>query len=349
MAVDATFAVEDGPEGLEAALERLGAERPPTSRSGAGILVVSDVGSDIERCRIPILLAVGAVHQRLVAEGVRTRTSIVAETDEARTTHDAATLLGYGADAIVPRLVLETIAHLADEDRIGGDNPTASEAQRRYRTAMEDGVRKIMSKMGISVLDSYRSAQIFEALGLSPAVIDRCFTGTTSVLGGHEFVDLARTVLEQHAIAYAGDTSVDARDRAPEPRHHQVAQGRRVPRHVQAGHRCAARRARSRTDRVDGTVRARRCRQGGRRRSDRGARAPRGGGGSHRPLPRLQRDGPSASSRPSRATSCGSTRPSRPSRCRRSSRSRRSPRASPPVRCRTVRSRVRRTRRSQRR
>jgi glutamate synthase domain-containing protein 2/glutamate synthase domain-containing protein 1/glutamate synthase domain-containing protein 3 len=217
MAVDATFAVADGVEGLERALERLGTEALGHVGSGVGILVVSDVGVDVERCRIPILLAVGAVHQRLVAEGVRTRTSIVAETDEARTTHDAATLLGYGADAIVPRLVLETIAHLADEDRIGGDNPTASEAQRRYRVAMEDGVRKIMSKMGISVLDSYRSAQIFEALGLAPEVIDRCFTGTTSVLGGHGFTDLARTVLEQHAIAYAGDTSVDADTALPSP------------------------------------------------------------------------------------------------------------------------------------
>jgi len=217
MAVDATFPVADGPEGLERALERLGEEALGHVTAGAGILVVSDVGSDVERCRIPILLAVGAVHQRLVGEGVRTRTSLVAETDEARSTHDAATLLGYGADAIVPRLVLETIAHLADEDRIGGDNPTASEAQARYRAALEDGVRKIMSKMGISVLDSYRSAQIFEALGLAPDVIDRCFTGTTSVLGGHTFVDLARTVLEQHAIAYAGDMSVDADVALPSP------------------------------------------------------------------------------------------------------------------------------------
>jgi glutamate synthase domain-containing protein 2/glutamate synthase domain-containing protein 1/glutamate synthase domain-containing protein 3 len=217
MAVDATFPILDGPEGLERALDRLGDEALGHVRGGAGILVVSDTGSDIERCRIPILLAVGAVHQRLVAAGVRTRTSIVAETDEARTTHDAATLLGYGADAIVPRLVLETIAHLADEDRIGGDNPTASEAQRRYRAAMEDGVCKIMSKMGISVLDSYRSAQIFEALGLAHDVVDRCFTGTTSVLGGQGFTDLARTVLEQHAMAYAGDTTVDADSALPSP------------------------------------------------------------------------------------------------------------------------------------
>jgi len=217
MAVDATFPVTDGVDGLERALERLGAEALVHVTAGAGILVVSDVGSDADRCRVPILLAVGAVHQRLVAEGVRTRTSIVAETDEARTTHDAATLLGYGADAIVPRLVLETIAHLADEGRIGGDNPTASEAQARYRAALEDGVRKIMSKMGISVLDSYRSAQIFEALGLGREVIDRCFTGTTSVLGGHGFVELARTVLEQHAFAYAGDTSVDSQAALPSP------------------------------------------------------------------------------------------------------------------------------------
>ena len=217
MAVDASFPVAEGEDGLERALARLGDEALGHVRDGAGILVVSDVGADAERCRVPILLAVGAVHQRLVAEGVRTRVSIVAETDEARTTHDAATLLGYGADALVPRLVLETIAHLADEDRIGGDNPTASEAQRRYRTALEDGVLKIMSKMGISVLDSYRSAQIFEALGLDQEVIDRCFTGTVSVLGGHRFVDIARTVLEQHAIAHAGDLSEDADAALPSP------------------------------------------------------------------------------------------------------------------------------------
>ena len=217
MAVDATFPVTDGVEGLERGLERLAEEALGHVRDGAGIIVVSDVSADVERARIPILLAVGAVHQRLVAEGVRTRASIVAETDEARTTHDAATLLGYGADAIVPRLVLETIAHLADEDRIGGDNPTASEAQRRYRAALEDGVRKIMSKMGISVLDSYRSAQIFEALGLAPEVIERCFTGTVSVLGGHGFADLARTVLEQHAVAYAGDLEEDTDAALPSP------------------------------------------------------------------------------------------------------------------------------------
>jgi len=202
-AVDATFPVADGPGGLRSALERLGQEAAAHVRAGAGIVVVSDVGADDERCRIPILLAVGAVHQHLLDVGLRTRTSVVAETDEARETHDAATLLGYGADAIVPRLVLQTIVDLADEGRIGGDNPTASVAQERYRNAVEDGVLKIMSKMGISVLDSYRSAQIFEALGLGEDVVERCFTGTVSVLGGLTLEDLAEDVLAQHTEAYA--------------------------------------------------------------------------------------------------------------------------------------------------
>jgi len=201
-AVDATFPVAEGPDGLARALARLGDEAVAHVRGGAGVVVVSDVGVDAERMRVPILLAVGAVHQRLLAENLRTSTSVVAETDEARETHDAATLLGYGADAIVPRLVLQTIADLADEGRIGGDNPSASVAQERYRNALEDGVLKIMSKMGISVLDSYRSAQIFECLGLGQDVIDTCFTGTTSTLGGLHLADLADELLTQHAEAF---------------------------------------------------------------------------------------------------------------------------------------------------
>jgi len=201
-AVDATFAIADGPDGLDAALERLGDEAVEHVQTGAGIVVVSDVGVDEHRCRVPILLAVGAVHQRLLREGLRTRTSLVAETDEARETHDMATLLGFGADAIVPRLVLQTIADLADEGRIGGDNPTASVAQERYRNAVEDGVLKIMSKMGISVLDSYRSAQIFEAMGLGPDVVQRCFDGVVSTLGGLTLRDIAEDVLSQHEEAF---------------------------------------------------------------------------------------------------------------------------------------------------
>ncbi len=203
-AVDATFPVADGPEGLASALGRLGEEAVEHVTDGAGIVVVSDVGVDEEHCRVPALLAVGAVHQRLIREGLRTRTSIVAETDEARETHDMATLIGFGADAIVPRLVLQTLTDLADEGRIGGDNPSASEAQESYRNAVEDGVLKIMSKMGISTLDSYRSAQVFEALGLGQEVVDTCFAGVTSALGGVTLADLGEDVLAQHAAAFPG-------------------------------------------------------------------------------------------------------------------------------------------------
>ncbi|MDX1659311.1 MAG: glutamate synthase-related protein [Nitriliruptorales bacterium] len=208
-ALDATFALDDGPDGLERALRRLGDEARDAVESGAGIVVVSDVGADPERCRVPILLAVGAVHQALLRDGSRTRTSIIAETDEARETHDFAALLGFGADAVVPRLILQTITDLADEGRIGGDNPTATEAQERYRTAVEDGVLKIMSKMGISTVDSYRSAQVFEALGLGHDVTDLCFTGTRSKIDGVTLEDLAVDVLDQHAMAWPSDPDED--------------------------------------------------------------------------------------------------------------------------------------------
>ncbi len=201
-AVDATFPVADGAEALAAALQRIGAEAVAQVEAGAGIVVVSDVGVDEEHARIPILLALGAVHHRLLEAGLRTRASLVAETDEARETHDFAVLLGYGADAIVPRLVLQTIADLADEGRIGGDSPPSAVAQQRYRNAVEDGVLKIMSKMGICVLDSYRSAQVFEAIGLGQDVIDTALVGTASPLGGLTLADLAKEVLAQHAEAF---------------------------------------------------------------------------------------------------------------------------------------------------
>jgi glutamate synthase domain-containing protein 2/glutamate synthase domain-containing protein 1/glutamate synthase domain-containing protein 3 len=216
-AVDATFAVAEGPAGLEPALRRIGDEAVELVHSGAGILVVSDTGVEPERCRIPIVLAVGAVHQRLLSEGLRTRTSLVAETDEARMTHDMAVLLGYGADAIVPRLVLETFAHLADEGLIRGDDLSGLDAQERLRTALEDGVLKIMSKMGISTVDSYRSAQIFEAVGLAHEVVELCLTGTVSRLGGLTFTDLAEDALEHHRAAFAAGETEDEGEKVELP------------------------------------------------------------------------------------------------------------------------------------
>ncbi|HEX2027262.1 MAG TPA: glutamate synthase-related protein [Nitriliruptorales bacterium] len=214
-AVDATFPVDAGPPGLREALERLGDEAVDAVRAGAGILVVSDVGVDEQRCRVPIVLAVGAVHHRLLREGLRTWVSLVAETDEARETHDMACLLGYGADAIVPRLAFETFAHLAEEGLLRGEDVSGGDAQERYRTALEDGVLKILSKMGISTVDSYRSAQIFEAVGLGREVVDLCLTGTVSRLDGLTFDDLAEDVRRQHAEAFGGRQ--DARPTLPSP------------------------------------------------------------------------------------------------------------------------------------
>ena len=128
--------------------------------------------------RFPMLLAVGAVHHRLVARGLRSLATLVVETDEAREAHHLACLLGYGAEAICPRLALETVAALAAADKVGGDRPSPAEAQERFRAAIEDGVLKIMSKMGIADVAAYCGAQVFDVLGLAQEVVDLCFAGT---------------------------------------------------------------------------------------------------------------------------------------------------------------------------
>jgi glutamate synthase (ferredoxin) len=181
----------DPSEGL-----RRGCERLAASADGE-ILVLEATGHSI-----PAVLAVGAVHQRLLAQGRRTRTSIVVVSDDAREAHDFACLLGYGADAICPRLALETVAQLAASDKLGGDRPSAAEAQLRFREAVEDGVLKVMSKMGIAEVASYRGAQLFEAIGLARDVVDLCLSGTPSTIGGVGFAELERELM---ARADAGE------------------------------------------------------------------------------------------------------------------------------------------------
>jgi glutamate synthase domain-containing protein 2/glutamate synthase domain-containing protein 1/glutamate synthase domain-containing protein 3 len=200
--LDATFPVDDGPGGLAIRLDALAAEAVAAVRDGAALLVCSDRSVDEERAAVPALLAVGAVHHALVDARLRTRASLIVETDDARETHAFATLLGYGADAVCPRLALETITELADSGRLGRDSGSAGEAQEAYAAGIADGVLKIMSKMGISTLDSYRSAQIFEAIGLGPDVIDRCLRGTPSQLGGIGLRELGEDVLARHALAH---------------------------------------------------------------------------------------------------------------------------------------------------
>jgi glutamate synthase (ferredoxin) len=179
--LDATFTQE---EGLGRALDRLAALADSAVAAGAELLCVSDRESGGERAPVPALLALSVVHTRLAEAGLRTRCSLLVESDEPRDTHAVACLLGYGADAICPRLALETVARLAADDRIGGDRPSPEEAQRRLLGAFEEGVLKVMSKMGISDVSSYRGARLFEAVGLDRRLCRDLLGGTRSAIGG---------------------------------------------------------------------------------------------------------------------------------------------------------------------
>jgi glutamate synthase (ferredoxin) len=190
--LDATFESD-----LEGACRRLADDAETLVRSGRTALLVSDTNPD--RAPIPMLLAVGAVHHRLVARGLRSLATIVVETDEAREAHHLACLLGYGAEAICPRLALETVAALAAADKVGGDRPSPAEAQERFRAAVEDGFLKIMSKMGIADVAAYCGAQVFDVLGLSQEVVDLCFVGTPSPVGGIGFAELEQEALVRFA------------------------------------------------------------------------------------------------------------------------------------------------------
>jgi len=194
--LDATWPAGEGPGGLRAACLRLGEEAVAAVLAGAGLLIVSDAAAGPDRVPVPSLLAVGAVQQALLRHGLATQTSLAADTGEPCDSHQAAALLGYGADAICPRLTLVTVAALAPDD-------SQAAAQDRYVHALEEGVFKVMSKMGISVLDAYRGAQIFEAVGLDDEVVEACFAGTASPLGGIGFDELACDALDRHRAGRA--------------------------------------------------------------------------------------------------------------------------------------------------
>ena len=179
--IDATFSAD---EGLATALERIAVAAAELVRTGVELVCVSDCDAGGDRAPIPSLLALAATHQHLVEAGLRTACSIAVDSDEPRDTHMIATLLGYGADAICPRLALESVGQLAAADKIGGDRPSPEEAQERLLAALEDGVLKVMSKMGISDVASYRGARLFEAVGLDHVLCDRFFGGTPSRIGG---------------------------------------------------------------------------------------------------------------------------------------------------------------------
>ncbi len=204
--------VAEGPGALALALDRLCADAETTVREGCRILVLSDRaagGISAGTTYIPPLLAVGAVHQHLLRHGLRLQCSIVADTAQCWSTHHLACLIGYGASAVCPWLAWETTRHWLAHPRTQaqitkGKLPalTAASAQANVRKALEDGLRKILSKIGISLLASYHGAQIFEAIGIGADLIERAFAGTTSRVAGLSLSDLASETLAFHAKAF---------------------------------------------------------------------------------------------------------------------------------------------------
>jgi glutamate synthase (NADPH/NADH) large chain/glutamate synthase (ferredoxin) len=200
--LDAVWDPRKGPGGLKPALTALRRAAERAARRGARILIISDRAADERRAPVPMLLAIGAVRQHLVQEGLRARVGLVAEAGDAFDIHHFATLFGYGAEAVHPWLALEGIDGLFGES-VGATRASPMVARRQYREAAEKGLLKILSKMGISTLSSYCGGQIFETLGLGHEVIESCFDGTASPIGGIGFEELGEDALARHAAAYA--------------------------------------------------------------------------------------------------------------------------------------------------
>ncbi len=207
--IDTTWAVAEGAAGMNDAIARICRQAQEAIAERVNIIVLSDRLVGPRRAPIPSLLAVAAVHHHLVREGTRLRAGIILESGEPREVHHFATLIGYGASAVNPYLMLETLDDLVFTGRItrlGADGEelslSAEEAAQNVVKALGKGLLKTISKMGISTIQSYCGAQIFEAVGLEHELIDRHFTGTASRIGGVGLEVLAAEASERHARAY---------------------------------------------------------------------------------------------------------------------------------------------------
>jgi glutamate synthase domain-containing protein 2/glutamate synthase domain-containing protein 1/glutamate synthase domain-containing protein 3 len=187
--------------GLERALEEVKQRASDAVEAGYTIIILSDRNADRQLAAIPSLLATAAVHHHLVRKGTRTRCGLVVECGDAREVHHCALLLGYGAGVVNPYLAFETIADLIDEGHLPGIHYEAAVAN--YIHALNKGILKVMSKMGISTLQSYCGAQIFEAIGIDNRVVGKHFTGTSSRIGGVGLDELAMEVVQRHRRAFA--------------------------------------------------------------------------------------------------------------------------------------------------
>jgi glutamate synthase domain-containing protein 2/glutamate synthase domain-containing protein 1/glutamate synthase domain-containing protein 3 len=199
--IDITWPVAEGPDGMQAALERICAEADEVLADGINVLILSDRAAGPDRAPMPSLMAVGGVHHHLVREGTRLQTGLVLESGEPREVHHFATLIGYGASAINPYLMFESLGELVRDGKVHGVDDVET-AEKNVVKGIAKGLLKTISKMGISTIQSYNGAQIFEAVGLGTELVERCFTGTASRIGGIGFDVLARETLDKHAKAY---------------------------------------------------------------------------------------------------------------------------------------------------
>src|SRR5579863_7052852 len=198
--VQTLYRAADGEKGLESALDAICRRADLAIRDGYRILILSDRGVDKEYAPIPALLALTAVHNHLVRERKRTQVALLIESGEPREVMHFALLIGYGASAVNPYLAIETLEEMAQRGRLG--NIPFETALKNYKKSVNKGLLKVFSKMGISTLQSYRGAQIFEAIGLNQSLIDKYFTGTASRIEGVGLDVLAREAQMKHEHAF---------------------------------------------------------------------------------------------------------------------------------------------------
>jgi glutamate synthase (NADPH/NADH) large chain len=199
--IDTTWPASDGEPGIKTALDSICKYAERAIEGGANVLILSDRALGPNRLPLPSLLATSAVHHHLVRLGIRTQASIVVESGEPREIHHIATLIGFGASAVNPYLIFETVAELAELHQVGAAIDP-DEAVNRTIDALDAGLLKVLSKMGISTIQSYCAAQIFEAVGLEKELVEEHFTGTPSNIGGMSLLDIAREVVDRHARAW---------------------------------------------------------------------------------------------------------------------------------------------------
>ncbi len=200
--LSALFNVAEGPGSLERAVDRLRQESAQAAREGYAILILSDRGVDVGHAPIPSLLAASAVHHHLIRQGLRMKVGLVVESGEPREIQHFALLIGYGASAVNPYLAYETMAQMAQQELLppGMDAHTA---EKNYLKAMHKALSKVASKMGISTIQGYRGAQIFEAVGLSQESIDNYFTWTPSRVGGIGIDAIEQEARQRHSRGYS--------------------------------------------------------------------------------------------------------------------------------------------------